>query len=172
MCGSAPAPLAAQPSLPSTVGAAGGGGTLPTPTTTPTTASTSLIAAPAAATTAATTTAGGPPQKLPTSGGGPADGAANLQLQTALSSLVQALTALTELLKKQPATAVAGANGTGGGGPAPKGGGDTPPAKGGGEVTQAPMKVPTQGGGPAGCDTPPPALTPGTMPTGMPMPHA
>lgn len=133
MCGSIPAPLSAQPTMPSGVGAAGGGATTATAATTP------------ATTTPATTTGGGAPDKtdgggapgkLPTTGGGAADGAANLQLQQTLTALVQALTALTELLKTKAATAV---NGASGGGPGQKPD-QVPPGK----------DDPTQGGG--GCD--------------------
>lgn len=138
MCGSIPAPMTAQPTMPSAAGTTGSGAGA---TTTP------AISAAATTTTPATSTAGGgAPGKLPTTGGGASDGAANLQLQQTLTSLVQALTALTELLKNMPASAV---NGTSGGGAVGQNPGQTP-----GQVP--PGKTdPTQGGGP--CDTATPA---------------
>jgi hypothetical protein len=122
--------------MPSAVGAAGGGAN---------STSTSTSATPAS-----TATGGGAPQKLPTSGGGPADGAANLQLQGVLQSLVQAVTALSELLKKQLPTNVAGANGAGAATTTAGGPTQAPQKEQPAQVpTQLPTQVPTQGGGPA-----------------------
>lgn len=158
MCGSIPAPMT-TPMLPNT---AAGGGANPANTATNT------------ANAGATATGGGDkatgsgpdPSKLPVNGGGAADGAANLQLQQTLTSLVQALSALTELLRNMPSSGVAGANGPGtrGGGPDTKGGG--PEGKVGGQADgparQSPIQV-TQGGGAdptqgGGCLTPPPYI--------------
>lgn len=135
MCGSIPAPLAAQPSMPSTTAGGGTSATLPEKTE----GSGPLSKVEAAS-------GGGAPSKLPTTGGGAADGAANLQLQQTLTSLVQALSALTELVRGMQASKVDAANG---GGP-----------------VQAPVQVPvqaapgkeapgkpTKGGGPDGCET-------------------
>jgi hypothetical protein len=174
MCGSIPAPLSATPTMPSNVGAAGGGAV----------GKTEGGGAPDK------TEGGGAPQKAPTTGGGgAADGAANLQLQSVLTSLVQAVKALSELLAKQTSGLVAGANGGGAtttaGGPDGKEPGQLP--------TQVPTQVPTQGGGPEpkgggpaqkdsytaqkgggpqDCGTPPPVLTGGGASNSAADPHA
>ena len=147
MCGSIPAPLNSAATMPSNVGSSGGG------------AAAANAAAANTANASATATGGGDKatgggpdaSKLPVNGGGAADGAANLQLQQTLTSLVQALTALTELLKNMPASGVAGANGAGtlAGGPETKGGG--PETKAGGPETKGggpDSKVGGQTGGP------------------------
>lgn len=151
MCGSIPPSTMAT--LPSTVAGATGSGAGAAPNAAA--AATTTTAMPAATTTTGTTTAGGPDaSKLPIKGGGAADGAAQLQLQQTLSSLVQALTALTELLRNMPKTDVAGAMGSG---PGQKGATGTliAGAQGGG-ATQKPVQMPTQTpvqGGGKSCDT-------------------
>ena len=88
----------------------------------------------------------------------------NLQHTQTLTSLVQAITALSELLKNMPASAVNGASGGGpdatkaGGAPGKTdvGGTGGGPAQTPGQspVQTTPAQLPTQGGGK--CDTPPP----------------